>query len=723
MTLIDWLVLVLPAFAVGYIAWRTQQYNKGVAGFLSGGRVAGRYVVAVASGEAAFGLISAVALFEQYYKSGYAIAFWQKLAMPIGLIMTLTGFLIYRYRETRVMTMAQFFEVRYSKKFRIFAGALAFLSGLINYALFPAVGARFIIYYTGMPLELELFGWTVSTYPLVMAFFLSLALTIVLLGGQLTIMTTDCVQGIFSFIGYAIVFCAIFWSFSFAEFGDAMLARGEGLSFINPFDTGELQDFNLLFIIIGLISSVYSRMSWQGTQGYNSAALNPHEQKMAGVLGTWKGGFQSLMIMLLALSAFTMMHHPDFTAQAASVQAELTQRIQTDNPVTTETLQKQMLVPVAIREFLPVGVMGVFLALMIFAMVSCDTTYLHSWGSVLIQDAILPLRRKPLPARAHVLLLRLAIAGVAVFAFFFSLFYGQTTYIIMFFALTGSLYLGGAGAVIIGGMYWSRGTTAGAWAAMVSGLAFALGGFFCTQYWGELIFPWLAASHPEFLAWFKQSLEGLGRVLPIANWEVGPKRFPISGMEIYLLTMFVAVASYVIGSLLTCRQPFNMDRMLHRGPYARKDDDDGALTVEAEHKRGLLQKLLGFSEHYTRGDRWLAWSVFWWTMGNFAIFVVVALWNMFFGVWSDHAWFLYWKYYTIGLTAAVGAVSTVWFTIGGTLDLRRLFQRLKTLEVNRLDDGRVIGHMNADDYAAAMMAKKSEASRSGEQAADPGKGS
>ena len=706
MTLIDWLVLVLPAFAVAYIAWRTQQYNKGVAGFLSGGRVAGRYVVAVASGEAAFGLISAVAIFEMYYKSGYAIAFWQKLGTPIGLIMTLTGFLIYRYRETRVMTMAQFFEVRYSKSFRIFAGALAFVSGLINYALFPAVGARFVIYYTGMPLEVDLLGWTVSTYPLVMAFFLGIALTIVLLGGQLTIMVTDCLQGIFSFIGFAIVFGAIFWFFSFQQFGEAMMARSEGHSFINPFDTGELQDFNLLFIVIGLIATIYNRMSWQGTQGYNSAALNPHEQKMAGVLGTWKGGFQSLMLMLLALAAYTMMHHPDFTAQAASVQTELTQRIQTDSPVTTETLQKQMLVPISIREFLPVGVMGVFLAIMIFAMISCDTTYLHSWGSILVQDAILPLRKKPLSPRTHILLLRLAITGVAVFAFFFSLFYGQTTYILMFFALTGALYLGGAGAVIIGGMYWSRGTTAGAWAAMISGLAFALGGFFCTQYWAELIYPWLAASHPTFLAWFKESLEGLGRALPIANWEVGPTKFPITGQEILLLTMLTSITSYIVASLITCREPFNMDRMLHRGPYARKDDDDGAPTVEAEHKRGILQELLGFSEHYTRGDRWLAWSVFWWTMGNFAIFLVVALWNMIFGVWSDHTWFLYWKYYTIGLTAVVGAVSTVWFTIGGTIDLRRLFQRLKTLQVNQLDDGRVIGHMNADDYAASKSSKE-----------------
>jgi len=52
MHLIDWLMLILPSLAVVYIAWRTHNYTKGVAGFLAGGRVAGRYVVAVSSGEA-----------------------------------------------------------------------------------------------------------------------------------------------------------------------------------------------------------------------------------------------------------------------------------------------------------------------------------------------------------------------------------------------------------------------------------------------------------------------------------------------------------------------------------------------------------------------------------------------------------------------------------------------------------------------------------------------
>jgi SSS family solute:Na+ symporter len=399
------------------------------------------------------------------------------------------------------------------------------------------------------------------------------------------------------------------------------------------------------------------------------------------------------------------MNHPDFAEAAARVQAELQASIQTGSEVTTRTLQNQMLVPVAISHFLPIGVKGVFLAVMIFWMVSTDTTYMHSWGSIFIQDVVMPLRKKPLSEKAHLILLRLSIVGVAVFAFFFSLFYGQTTYILMFFALTGALYLGGAGAVIIGGLYWDRGTTAGAWGAMIVGLVFALTGWFFTHYWAELVYPFLSTQHPALLEAFKNGLEGLGRALPIANWSVGPTKFPITGQEILFLTILAAVGAYIIISILTSRERFNLDRMLHRGEYARKDEALSTLSVADEKKRGILQKILGFNENYTKGDRILAWSVFWWTMVNFAIFVVVAFWNMIFGIWSAKTWFLYWKYYTVGLTIVVASITTVWFTIGGIVDLRALFKRLKTLQVNKADDGSVIGHMNADDFLA-MQSKE-----------------
>jgi hypothetical protein len=39
--------------------------------------------------------------------------------------------------------------------------------------------------------------------------------------------------------------------------------------------TCHVQDFNLVFLI-GMAGVIYGKMSWQGTQGYNSSAKSAH---------------------------------------------------------------------------------------------------------------------------------------------------------------------------------------------------------------------------------------------------------------------------------------------------------------------------------------------------------------------------------------------------------------------------------------------------------------
>jgi SSS family solute:Na+ symporter len=96
---------------------------------------------------------------------------------------------VYRYRETRAMTLAQFFEMRYSRSFRVFAGLVAFIAGVLNYALFPAVSGRFFMYYCNWPDYIAIGGVQLSVFGLLMAFFLGLALLIVLMALQLLLLS------------------------------------------------------------------------------------------------------------------------------------------------------------------------------------------------------------------------------------------------------------------------------------------------------------------------------------------------------------------------------------------------------------------------------------------------------------------------------------------------------------------------------------------------------
>lgn len=756
MHLVDWLIVALPLILVFYVAMKAQHFVRSVSDFLAAGRVAGRYVVAVASGEAGMGLISVVALFEAYYNSGFAYSFWNQLYVPVGMLMTLTGYCIYRYRETRAMTMGQFFEMRYSRSFRIYAASLQSLSGVVNYAIFPAVGARFLIYYCDLPLETSFFGWVFPTFALVMALFLSAAVIVVSLGGQITIMVTDCILGILSYPLYAIVVIAILVKFSWSgDMAPTLLDRPAEESMLNPFDIDKLRNFNMFYILVGLFSTVFNRMAWSGTQGYNAAAINAHEQKMGAVLGTWRAGFQTMMIVLLAVAGYTYMNNDRFADQASAARAELTWKAVNDvaqdpefdgvkrevrkyldtgevsadlalwsseehfedkdenEPLrdmvkealasqdkssgqTFGAIHDQMRVPVALRHILPIGVTGVFCALCIFLLISTDTTYMHSWGSIIVQDILLPIRGRPFTAKQQLRLLRLIIAGVAAFAFFFSLFFAQVDYILMFFAITGAIWLGGAGPCIVGGLYWRRGTAQGAFAALTAGSTLAVGGIIAQKTWVEHVYPWLEET--ARLSRVRDVIEGMSHPLePYVEWRVVPDKFPINSQEIYFIAMVIGVVLYVGVSLLTGKESFNMERMLHRGVYRREGDVE--VTHDAITWRTWYRTFLGINSEYTRGDRVLAWSVFLYSMlWGFGSFVVLTIWNAI-TPWPDTWWAEWFKIYNLVVPGIIAVVSTVWFSIGGTIDLKRLFKRLEEKEDNLLDDGRVVGHVTADNVA------------------------
>ncbi len=126
---LDWLIVVIPLAAIVFIGFFAEHYVRNVSDFLAAGRRAGRYLLAVADGTAGMGLISVVAIFEQKYRAGYGLDFWNNLSLLVGLAMTLTGFVTYRFRETRAMTMPEFFSV---------ATAVASASLPASLHLFPA---------------------------------------------------------------------------------------------------------------------------------------------------------------------------------------------------------------------------------------------------------------------------------------------------------------------------------------------------------------------------------------------------------------------------------------------------------------------------------------------------------------------------------------------------------------------------------------------------------
>ena len=800
---IDWILFAIPIVVVIVAALKAQKYVHGVADFLSAGRIAHRYVLCVAGAEAGMGLITLVGNLEAYYNSGFAYGFWSSILAPIGMVLGLVGFANYRFRETRAMTLGQFFEMRYNRPFRITASFIQALYGVLNYGIFPAVGARFLMYFLRLPVSFRFLGIEWSTFAVLMFLALALACAIACAGGQITIMVTDCVQGILSYPIYLAIVAFFLSRFSWwNDLLPAISARPDGVSFLNPFDTGDLRDFNLFYVFSGVLSMFLMRLSW-GSRGYDSAAKDAHEAKIGAVLGTWRAGFSSMMFVLIAVIAYAYNNHPRFAAESARTRAALAAKAYEDvvfsstDPIpagereaiaaafaavgprtefttreeyralgdhdaqaahfkaetadpflaaasatlggekteeeikamtkeerddwgtkrarnqTLGTIFTQMRVPAAIRAILPTGLVGLFCAMAVFLMLSTDTTYLHGWASVIVQDFLLPLRKTPWTPHQQINRIRVGIVGVALFGFLFSLYFGQVDFIMMFFAITGALWMA-SGPVITLGLYWKRGTPAAAFSSLLLGAAAAIAAIFAQKYWVPSLYPWIVRNG------FGPGLDHLLRALsspfePWIHWELTADKFPINSVEVGVITQVFTLLVYVFVSLATCRQPFNMDRLLHRGAYA----DEREKAREAA-RVPLLQRILGIDGNYTRGDKALAWSVFLYSFGwGFCVcFLGNVAWH-FLGAKGilpaqPESWWGIWFFIgSLCIACLIGVVSTFWFGICSTHDLIRLFRDLEAREragggLNALDDGRVEGHVSLADAAEIARVEKGE---------------
>ena len=664
---VDW---VIVAGAMGFfifMAWFTKRYTHSVADFMAANRCAGRYVLAVAYGISSLGAITVIAEFQKYYKAGFTAIWWSFIFFAVSIIIAVTGWVVYRYRETRVFTLAQFFEVRYSKRFRIFAGIIGFGAGIVNFGIFPAVGSRFFIYFCGLPETFSLAGLHLSTFVVIMLVLLSISLFFVFVGGQIAVIVTDFLQGVFCNVIFIIILILFFSRFEWSTVLEGLRMAPVDQSRLNPFHTSGISDFNVWFFLILAFGWFYGVISWQGQQGYFCSAKSPHEQKMAMILANWRFVALTLLLLLLSIAAFVVMHHPQYRSDAEAVQSALSH---IENPQVREQLR----VPMVLVNILPRGIIGAFCAVMLAAFISTHDTYLHTWGSIFIQDVIMPFRKTPLNPRQHMRLLRASIVGVAIFVFCWSYWFRQIQDIWMYFEITGAIFTGGVGSAIIGGLYWRRGTTLAAWCGMIVGGALATTGVVLIQLHARSPF----SNH--VLAYIASR----------------------TGAVLGFWASIAAIATYIIVSLLDRKPPFNLDRMRHRGPYAIKEDRPDVPAVEPA--RGW-RALIGGRE-FTRGDKAIQISIVIWGLGWFLVFLVGSIWNEFIPI-SDQQWAFFWKVY-VWISLSIGTVITVWFIVGGISNLRYMFKTLAQARRNLADDGMVINHQNRAD-AEKYNTEESEA--------------
>ena len=756
MGILEWLIVIIPFTMIMGMAIYSRKFIRGVSDFLVAGRVAGRYVISVAGVESALGVITLVSMVEQKYATGFAMEFWGSLMLPTSMFLSLTGFCAYRFRETKALSIGQFLEMRYSRKLRIFATSLRTFAEMLCNTIGPAVAARFFIYLLGIPHTTNVFGWQAPTFMLLLAVVLILALALILTGGQISLIVTDCIQGLISYPIFVIFTIYILVNFSwFGEITPVMVNRADGESFINPYDVENLRDFNLFALFSSLVCRPFTQAVWYGN-GTSGAGRTPHEQKMAGMLGTWRGGFSTLMTMLITISIITTMNHANFIPMAHKIRKELAARVADEivvspkakNAVTAEvnklnapeanpnlllqrennfetqfmtatrssllktmpsegeanqlfqqfrSLYNQNMLPVALKNMMPPTLLALFVLLMIMLMVSTDDSRIFSSAATIVQDVIVPLRKEPLTPEQHIKLLKWMTVFVAITFFLGSVYLSQMDYISLFTSISTSIWITGAGSVMTFGLYSRFGTTAGAFASLFTGMFLAGGGFTMQRTWARYVYPFL-----ERHDWVDEVATFLTVVSkpfnPYVVWVMNPVKFPINSTEIAFIATVTSVLMYILVSLITFKEPFNLDRMLHRGKY-NFDGDEKKIHVKWSWKT-IFSKIIGITPDYTKGDRAIAWSLFIYTFiyKFFIAFVLVAVSNVFFE-WTPKMWGQYFYITHLIVPLPIAIVTTVWFFVGGVIDLRRLFIDLAKRKEDYLDNGMVEGNVSLADKA------------------------
>ncbi|MEM1108938.1 MAG: hypothetical protein AAGH99_09650 [Planctomycetota bacterium] len=857
MKTLDWMIVGAFGLLLLVIVVYTNRITKSVAGFLSSERCAGRYLLTIATSMAFVSAIGAVSTYENIYRSGISGKWWGLLMGPVGAILALSGWVIYRYRETRCLTMAELLEKRYSRRFRIFAGFTAFVSGILNCAVFPLVTAHFMIYLLDLPTT---WGGSlgISTHFTVMLIMVSIGVTLALAGGQITIMVTDFFQGV---IGTASIIAVIVFVLGFlgwntiintlerseeirllqAEAGndpplpewyeekagearafhaavtadqpeifevlrrqpalmsalreavdeaqdklvvnrptelnkpytalsaelladnpeaaaaletelaavvaeaeklsnelsetavnqtddsaamaeEAMagedekvetaidaatlaeldaddlrplamnlpatesivgenypdafdkLSRSEGSSMMNPLKLGSEGAFSIPFFLMQAFLIFAAAGIWQGGAGYMTAARTPHEAKMGGILGGWRWLAIGLGGEAIAVLVYVVMWNGGYGEQQEAILAAA-------GTITDPYLQSQQFVPVAIAQLLPAGVMGLFVIFMIGSSISTDDSAYHSWGSIFLQDVIMPFRKKPFERKQHLRYLRFAIVGVAAFCVIFSSFFELRDFIHMWWQITMAIYIGGAMCAVIGGLYWSRGTTAGAWSGMITGSVLSLSGIAWQQFNPDTRFP----------AW-----------VPVFGDEI------INGQHLAVANIIISFGVYVLVSLATCRTPYNLQKLLNRGEYTIKEDDvvAGQTVDEIEASAGgdvvepeadapaipwVLRKI-GITQEFSRFDTFIYVAFLGWTTAISALFLSVTGYYLVINPSaprpSSEAWVTGWAWF-LGVHFVIAVITGVWYALGGARDTLRLVREVKSKEVDDADDGYV----------------------------------
>ncbi|MFL6208629.1 MAG: sodium:solute symporter [Pyrinomonadaceae bacterium] len=469
-TIVDWAIVVTYLAASVGVGLIGKRYVGSVSHYLVAGRELGLYVGIATLAATEIGTITFMYNGELGYKYGFA-AF--AAAMISGLVMIVvgrTGFVISRFRQLKLMTVPEYFEVKYSRGLRIVTGVLVAIGGILNMGVFLKIEGEFLTIVSGIDSR---------HIVAVMTIILLLELLYTVLGGMVSVVITDFIQYVLLSIATILV---SLYAVYYAGWGNIVnkvtTVMGEGG--FNPISNPK---FGLTFLIWQVLLWFSIHTCWQTTAMRMFSTKGPETSKR---VMTWTGFIflgRGMLPMLWGIAALTLF---GTGALSNGVPAPV---------VNGHTLTPIDAMPAMLASILGPGVRGIVVAGMLAATMSVNSSYLLGWSAVISQDVIMPVRRAlgkgPLSSRSQIFVNRVANLFVSLFLMFWGLYYTPPGAVYLYLNITGTIFLAGAFVCVIGGLYWRRSNTLGGYLAMLLGAAGAIIPFFFLG-WSENVTGFMA---------------------------------------------------------------------------------------------------------------------------------------------------------------------------------------------------------------------------------------
>jgi SSS family solute:Na+ symporter len=439
----DWVLVVGFLILYGWLGLAAKKRAGTLDDFLVMGRKLGPIWGVATLSATETGLVTLIYFAEEAYLSGFVALILAGIAALSMWMVGWTGFVIKKLRELRVRTVPEFLETRFNVKVRWIAGLASFVVGILNLGIFLQVEGAFLT---------VIMGLRPSFLPLMMGVLLAVVLTYTALGGMFSVVYTDIAQFFLVVVGvtiasFLIIRAAGGWSHMAAV---VMTRYGSG-----GFTFWDSPRYGILFLVW---SALYYISGWSTWQPVVARVLSMRDIETGLHLYRLSSVFMFLRAavpMIWGIGALAI--------------------------VGTVTPSSAALQTVMVR-ILPAGLIGLTTLAFVSATMSTFSSYFLAFSSILLQDVIAPMLRKPPSDAMRVKLMQLCTVGMGIVIYIWASFYHFPESVFRYLTVTGSISYAATLTTLVGGIYWKRASVRGAYFAFV----------------GSAIFPAICLAWPSF---------------------------------------------------------------------------------------------------------------------------------------------------------------------------------------------------------------------------------